>query len=568
MNELVVIDPEGNVRRYPLGFEELVIGRDPGNAICLDDGRVSRKHARVYRGEKGHFIEDLGSANGVVLDGNLIRSATLLVVGNKIEVGEFVLTIVPEGAAHGAMTPTARLRGMSGQYKNQEFAVTGPRTTVGRVDGNQIVIDDASVSRHHARLQRDKNNWLLADLGSSNGTFVNDRPITQKELRGGEKITFGSIVFRFMAADSKRRFVLPAPLAYAIAISVVVISLAVALALVMRPASPHGDGAVKPPSTEVSEGLALGKAALTRHDWDGAIKQFDRVLAKDLTQTDAKSGKAEAEEGRVHEQLLRSAEQSAARGDRAEAVRSLARIPASSPYADQAQKMNAALSQQFHAEAKNGHNDLRLNGDEESALKARYPNPKALAAAQLYARGDFDAALVAFAPKGKALDAAAAESMRHIRAVRAKETDGAVAAQQTDASSTERALKAWDEALAADLEVVPANVRSQPRLDVRRMIGEALYRVGYYQFNHANFVDAFSSWKRGNERSPDNLDILAGLRRLDTTEENALNQTVMLFDKDPARACQVFHEVANLTLDTSPVHARALAKISEKCGGK
>src|SRR5262245_8844253 len=139
MNELVVIDPQGGVRRFPLTFDELGIGREPSNQIVLDDPRVSRRHARVYRGEKGHYIEDLGSANGVLLDGSLIRSAQLLNVGAKIELGGFVLTVVPQGTpATGLGRNVAKLKGTSGPLSGKEFLLGEQRVTVGRIDSNQI----------------------------------------------------------------------------------------------------------------------------------------------------------------------------------------------------------------------------------------------------------------------------------------------------------------------------------------------------------------------------------------------------------------------------------------------
>lgn len=562
MLELVVIDPQGNVRRYPLGFDELTIGRDPQNPIVLDDGRVSRKHARVYHGEKGHYIEDLGSANGVILDGSLIRSASLLTVGNKIEVGDFVLTVVPEGAAHGALPGGGSLKGLSGQFRGQDFPLSGPRLTLGRVEGNQIVVDDQSVSRHHARMQKEKNVWVLEDLGSSNGTFVNDRPITRTELKGGEKITLGSVSFRFATLNRSRPFTLPAPVVYALAIGLIAISLAVALALILRPSSQQAQ-AESPgvASNETQEALGLARAALQRRDWDGAIKQFDRVLARDLTQAEAKAGKVQAEEAKVHEQLVRSAEAAAQRGDKVEAVKLLSRIPPSSVYAETAQKMSTQLSEQYHNEQKGA---LTLNGEEDRALKSKYGNPKVLAAIERYARGDFDGAVAALLPKGRPLDASAGDAAKNIRAVRVKEADGAVAAQQND---TDRAVRAWEDALKADELVVPTSVRSQARVDVRRMMGDGLYRAGYYQYMRGNYSGAFAYWKRGTDRSPDNLDILAGFRRLEAMEEGVLSEAEKLFEKDPARSCQRVKEVTQLTLESAPVHARAAAKLAEKCAG-
>ena len=74
------------------------------------------------------------------------------------------------------------------------------RTTVGREhDDEGLVILDSTISRKHAVLELQKDGWHLKDLGSSNGTFVEDTavPATQT-LRDGERVKFGSLAFFFL----------------------------------------------------------------------------------------------------------------------------------------------------------------------------------------------------------------------------------------------------------------------------------------------------------------------------------------------------------------------------------
>ncbi len=59
---------------------------------------------------------------------------------------------------------------------------------------NHIVIDDPTVSAHHARLLRAADSYWLADLHSTNGTQVNSVSITDAKLKDGDKIRFGSVV--------------------------------------------------------------------------------------------------------------------------------------------------------------------------------------------------------------------------------------------------------------------------------------------------------------------------------------------------------------------------------------
>ena len=79
----------------------------------------------------------------------------------------------------------------------------GPIWTLGRSSENGIVIDDSSISRKHAMLQRLGGAIFLVDLGSANGTFVNGRrvsvPVT---LRSGDRVTFGTTRCELVLPDT------------------------------------------------------------------------------------------------------------------------------------------------------------------------------------------------------------------------------------------------------------------------------------------------------------------------------------------------------------------------------
>ena len=60
--------------------------------------------------------------------------------------------------------------------------------TVGRDPDSQISLDNPGVSRAHARFLKTDGGWLLEDLGSANGTYLNDQPVQRKELRDGDVV--------------------------------------------------------------------------------------------------------------------------------------------------------------------------------------------------------------------------------------------------------------------------------------------------------------------------------------------------------------------------------------------
>ncbi len=75
-----------------------------------------------------------------------------------------------------------------------------PETVVGRDSSCHITIPDASVSHKHARVYHSDGEWYVEDLGSTNGTFVNDRPLTRPVvLRPGDTVAIGRSILEARA---------------------------------------------------------------------------------------------------------------------------------------------------------------------------------------------------------------------------------------------------------------------------------------------------------------------------------------------------------------------------------
>lgn len=85
--------------------------------------------------------------------------------------------------------------------KVSEFAL-GQKTTLGRHPANTIRIADREVSKEHASIERVGNSFLLRDLGSSNGTFVNGRRVRELRLREGDEISLGNSRLTFHGGDA------------------------------------------------------------------------------------------------------------------------------------------------------------------------------------------------------------------------------------------------------------------------------------------------------------------------------------------------------------------------------
>ena len=101
----------------------------------------------------------------------------------------------------------------SGPTPGASFILEGDQLTVGRDATNEIVINDAEISRRHARLTFQGGKYVLEDLGSTNGTFVNGQRLAgPRVLKAGEVVQFGEqimLVFEVTSMDSGATMVSP-----------------------------------------------------------------------------------------------------------------------------------------------------------------------------------------------------------------------------------------------------------------------------------------------------------------------------------------------------------------------
>jgi hypothetical protein len=84
----------------------------------------------------------------------------------------------------------------SGKPK-ERISITRAPVTIGRLSSNDVVLADPNVSRRHAELRRSSEGWRLVDLGSTNGTLVNDKLAKEHDLEHGDRIAFGTSELRF-----------------------------------------------------------------------------------------------------------------------------------------------------------------------------------------------------------------------------------------------------------------------------------------------------------------------------------------------------------------------------------
>ncbi len=104
-----------------------------------------------------------------------------------------------------------RLVAQSPEFSGKIFDLTGPEVTVGRLPDNQIQIEHASVSGHHAAFKLNDLDYSLKDLESTNGTRVNGEKITLQDLRRNDIVRFGNIELLYDSEHASSGQPMPMP---------------------------------------------------------------------------------------------------------------------------------------------------------------------------------------------------------------------------------------------------------------------------------------------------------------------------------------------------------------------
>ena len=90
---------------------------------------------------------------------------------------------------------------LDGTQKNREISFETTTVTIGRDSGNDVVLENRKVSRNHAMISLQGTKFIIKDLDSSNGTYVNNTPVTEHSLENGDIIRICTIQIRFTRED-------------------------------------------------------------------------------------------------------------------------------------------------------------------------------------------------------------------------------------------------------------------------------------------------------------------------------------------------------------------------------
>ncbi len=194
------------------------VGRLPDNDLVLDSPKVSRHHARLSISPQGGVsIEDLGSANGVLVEERKVQAAQLG-PGQSAVIQPYELRFQPktppEAQSEATVmmaAPLPYLEVVSGEAPAAKLALKPGVNLVGRLAECDIRLSDPSVSRRHAELEVTPAGVMVRDLGSTSGTLVDGRKVKKARLAPGAQLGLGTVVLR-LAGPGTDTAAVPPPL--------------------------------------------------------------------------------------------------------------------------------------------------------------------------------------------------------------------------------------------------------------------------------------------------------------------------------------------------------------------
>jgi pSer/pThr/pTyr-binding forkhead associated (FHA) protein len=387
------------VARFELASGELTIGREADRHLVLQSASVSRRHARIVVDGGQPCIVDEGSSNGVIVDGIRIAGPTPVGPQSRIDIAEFRVSVEPVGQPAGMgigmgmgsppgmmgapqmgaplgpppMVPGPPAMGMPMGTGSQPMPMGGPMPmgtgaqpmppvggaealrlvaeggpfdgrvfnlrqgmlAVGRAVDNDLVFEDPSLSRKHARIHVMGDTFEVEDLGSSNGSFVNNRRIQRAPAAPGDVVRFGDLSFRVEGgAPGSTRSVdgtalpLPKTQLYALvgggAFTFVMVLLAIIFLIrKVPPVAASGNVAIAKIARSAEQHLERGRTLYKERKFTEAKLELDQAYEQDPANPDIRKLRTLAARAPEDERAYRSAIGMLALADRKELERAL-----------------------------------------------------------------------------------------------------------------------------------------------------------------------------------------------------------------------------------------------------
>lgn len=202
---------DGSGREHPIRPGANVLGRE--GDIVVADARASRRHAQIVSEDGVLNLEDLGSTNGTLVNGEKLEPGVqrTLENGDKVSLGGVELALSQPGkAAATAAIPSNKTASLPTAPRAStavatlvgdgvEYPLEPGENTFGRKSENAIAIADPYVSGRHGIIEVAEDGIYVTDTGSTNGTMLNEAklaPNMRTAITEADVIRLGSLEFR------------------------------------------------------------------------------------------------------------------------------------------------------------------------------------------------------------------------------------------------------------------------------------------------------------------------------------------------------------------------------------
>lgn len=127
------------------------------------------------------------------------QSALNALLSSLADADKSAIEAVLNGVPDRAMVVVHR-----GANKGSRYLISEERTSIGRSPESEIFLDDVTVSRSHAVIERNGSTFALNDLGSLNGTYINNQSLKTSPLSSGDEIQIGKFHLIFVSARNTK----------------------------------------------------------------------------------------------------------------------------------------------------------------------------------------------------------------------------------------------------------------------------------------------------------------------------------------------------------------------------
>lgn len=182
------------------------IGSAADNQLIINDASVDPLHAKLIVEDEKFLLKDNNSSSGCFINGQRITQKEI-VPGDIIKLGSAELIVLDPRRLHEQEeeqhSAPWRLVSESSWLPGKTFIIPPDRPVIiGRTDQCDITIPGTHLSRRHAELHIQGPDLHIKDLGSANGTFLNDKSIDEAVAQNGDRLRLDVYTFRLIAPET------------------------------------------------------------------------------------------------------------------------------------------------------------------------------------------------------------------------------------------------------------------------------------------------------------------------------------------------------------------------------